>query len=89
MFTFFLTFPETSLNDQELERFWMVSQGSADKGYVCKLCGKHGKRLFDIKRHVKIHTGLKPFSCPICKKHFREKHHVDRHMILHMGQPLW
>ena len=34
---FYLYFPDIFTNNSELDMLWMVSQDSADKGYMCKL----------------------------------------------------
>ena len=34
--------------------------------HVCPLCRKSFAKKYDLNRHVKTHTGERPFNCPFC-----------------------
>lgn len=58
-------------------------QDSEDGVDRCALCGKEfrGKnRRNNLVRHVKTHTGEKPFSCPCCSYRASRKEHMIRHL---------
>ena len=58
-------------------------QESEDGVDRCVLCGKEftGKNSRNnLVRHVKTHTGVKPFSCPCCSYRASRKEHMIRHL---------
>ncbi|GIX95973.1 hypothetical protein CEXT_98251 [Caerostris extrusa] len=41
--------------------------------HQCTSCGYTSNRYADLKSHIRIHTGERPYLCTICAKSFNER----------------
>lgn len=62
-----------------------IHSTSDNKEHTCNICGHQFVRLSGLKRHMKIHLGIKPFKCDKCDKTFQEKLALKRHTLIHTG----
>ena len=53
---------------------------------VCDTCGKKFGKISDLYRHIRIHTGDKPYKCDICGKAFCQKVNLQTHYKTHTGK---
>ncbi|XP_064542019.1 zinc finger protein Xfin isoform X1 [Drosophila montana] len=55
--------------------------------YQCQACGKKVQSNYNLRRHMMIHTGERPFPCDLCERRFREFSDLKKHRRRHMNDP--
>ena len=51
--------------------------------YTCFVCLNTFTSRNNMTRHIRIHSGTKPYSCPRCPERFTRKDDVKRHILRH------
>ncbi|XP_067107241.1 E3 SUMO-protein ligase EGR2 [Osmerus mordax] len=65
------------------------SNGPAkEKPFTCPMenCDRRFSRSDELNRHIRIHTGHKPFQCRICLRSFSRSDHLTTHTRTHTGE---
>lgn len=51
------------------------------KLHKCPFCPYTAKQKGIMKRHIRCHTGERPFPCPMCGKRFTRQEHLRTHAL--------
>lgn len=62
--------------------------GPKVKPFACPAqgCARRFSRSDELNRHVRVHTGQKPFQCTVCARSFSRSDHLTTHTRTHTGE---
>ena len=46
----------------------------------CFLCGRISSNAGNLQKHLRIHTGERPYSCKLCHRTFNDRSSITRHI---------
>ena len=49
------------------------------KIFKCPMCPREFRRRADMNKHVRIHTGERPYECDLCGRRFKDSSNRTRH----------
>ncbi|XP_017484057.1 PREDICTED: zinc finger protein 629 [Rhagoletis zephyria] len=76
-------------HEKGVERHWddLDRREKCRQFFECYLCGKKVQSSYNLRRHMMIHTGERPFGCDMCDRRFREYSDLKKHRRRHANEP--
>ncbi|KAH7721044.1 hypothetical protein AAVH_11511 [Aphelenchoides avenae] len=77
---------ENAILDEEKQASVSGHRQQELRAFRCHHCEKAFTRKHNLERHVRCHTGEKPFVCSVCQKAFRQNPELVAHRRVHTGE---
>ncbi|XP_069363457.1 zinc finger protein 271-like [Maniola hyperantus] len=71
------------------QRRFLVEHIQIHNRFTCKICQYETNKKCNLVRHMRTHTGEKPYSCKICQYKCNQNSALVVHMKLHTGEKFY
>lgn len=75
-----------SMIPAKLKKVKKLPPEERERNYCCEVCGATFTNSSNLRIHIKIHLGVRPFVCTECGKSFIQSSNLKAHNRIHTGE---
>jgi len=64
----------------------LVLAKTRERSFACDVCDRKFTKSYNLKNHLRVHTGERPFTCSVCDKRFINGSNLKTHLRVHSGE---
>ncbi|XP_044015284.1 metacaspase-3-like isoform X2 [Aphidius gifuensis] len=68
-----------SINDNDTNDDYIYVRGRGRGKYICNKCGIRCKKPSMLRKHIRSHTDVRPYTCEYCVMSFKTKGNLTKH----------
>ena len=77
-------FRTKSFNKDQMETYG-ITYDEITGEFCCTTCSYKSQHKYSVIRHLRTHSGIRPYVCRICHHAFTQSSALQRHFRLHTG----
>ena len=79
-------YPEDISNEGSLVTLHKTRKKHDGIPLSCHICGKAFRKTYHLRRHLVVHSDVKPYQCHLCPMMFKHTENLKQHLLRHSAE---